>query len=321
MSEVLERISAIGIVPVITSFSSYEDCAALTEALIAGGIPAMEITFRMENAEGYIRYAREHYPQVLVGAGTVLTTDQAQKAIDAGAQFLVAPGLNPEIVRFAQEKGIDIVPGVATPSEVEQAMALGLTTLKFFPAEQSGGVAAIKAICGPYKGVRFMPTGGVNLNNLPDYFACDKVVACGGTYMLGSHLAKGEWAEITALCRKSVQVMLGLKLAHVGVNAADAGAAADTAKALAAMLQLDVAKDGKSSLFVDKYIEVMKGGGLGANGHIGFSTPCLDRAVRYFEAMGIAFRPESAKRDASGKLTAIYFAQEIGGFAIHLLKA
>ena len=139
--------------------------------------------------------------------------------------------------------------------------------------------------------------------------------------LLGSHLAKGEWAEITALCRKSVQVMLGLKLAHVGVNAADAGAAADTAKALAAMLQLDVAKDGKSSLFVDKYIEVMKGGGLGANGHIGFSTPCLDRAVRYFEAMGIAFRPESAKRDASGKLTAIYFAQEIGGFAIHLLKA
>ena len=321
MSEVLDRISAIGLVPVITSFSSYDECDALTQALIAGGIPAMEITFRMENAEGYIRYVREHYPKVLAGAGTVLTTDQAQKAIDAGAQFLVAPGLNPEIVRFAQEQGIDMVPGVSTPSEIEQAIGLGLTTLKFFPAEQNGGVAAIKAICGPYKSVRFMPTGGVNLNNLADYCACDKVVACGGTYMLGSHMAKGEWAEITALCRKSVQVMLGLKLAHIGINTPDADTAASTARAMADLLQLDMGKEGHSSVFVDKCVEVLKEPGLGANGHIGFSTPCLERAVRYFEAMGIAFRPESAKRDAAGKLTAIYFAQEIGGFAIHLLKA
>lgn len=321
MSSILDRVSAIGIMPVITKIESVEDCGALANALSQGGIPAMEITFRMESADTYIRYTREHFPDMVVGAGTVITIEQATQAIAAGAQFIVAPGLNPEIVRFCQQQGVEIVPGVATPSEIEQAMSFGLKVLKFFPAEQNGGISAIKAICGPYSGVGFMPTGGLNLNNLAEYFAFDRVVACGGTYMLGSHMAKREWAQITELCKKSVQVMLNLKIAHVGLNTENEETARKTASQLSNLLRLDVAKDGVSSVFVDKYVEVMKSKFLGKNGHIGFSTSCVDRAVRYYQAMGVEFNMDSAKYAANGKLNAIYFKEEIGGFAIHLVNA
>ena len=321
MSTVAERVAAIGIMPVISKLTSNEECAELAKALVAGGVPAMEITFRMEGADGYIRYARENFPGVLVGAGTVLTIEQAEKAIAAGAQFVVAPGLNPKIVKFCQEKGVEIFPGVATPSEIEQAMELGLKTVKFFPAEASGGPAAIKALCGPYKGIGFMPTGGLNLTNIAGYYAVDRIIACGGSFMLGKHLANREWSEITALCRKSVQIMLGLKLAHVGINTPDEENADKIAGAFTGLLRLDRGKAGSSSIFVDSCVEVMKSNYLGSNGHLGFTTPCLDRAVRYFREMGVAFNENSAKYGDDGKLKAIYFEQEIGGFAIHLAKA
>jgi 2-dehydro-3-deoxyphosphogluconate aldolase/(4S)-4-hydroxy-2-oxoglutarate aldolase len=317
----MERICAIGIMPVITKIDSAEDCDALAKALTAGGIPAMEITFRMEGADIYIRQARQNHPEIVVGAGTVTTIEQASRAIEAGAQFIVAPGLNPEIVGYCQDKGVDIVPGVATPSEIERAMSLGLKTLKFFPAEQNGGIAAIKAMCGPYKGVTFMPTGGLNLNNLADYFAFDRIAACGGTYMLGSHLAKHEWDRITELCRKSVQTMLNLKLAHIGVNTDNEGEAHKTARLLSDVLSLDIAKEGANSVFVDRFVEVMKSNYLGKHGHIAFSTSSVDRALRYFKAAGVAFNEDSAKYAANGKLNAIYFKEEIGGFAIHLVNA
>ncbi|MEA4869148.1 hypothetical protein SDC9_120510 [bioreactor metagenome] len=321
MSGVIERISAIGIMPVITKIESVADCDALSKALIAGGIPAMEITFRMEHADQYIRCARENHPEMLVGAGTVITMEQAKLAIEAGAQFIVAPGLNTEIVKYCLSRGVDMIPGVATPSEVEAAMNLGLKTVKFFPAEQNGGIAAIKAICGPYSGVGFIPTGGLGLNNIADYFAFDRIVACGGTYMLGAHMAKREWAEITELCRKSVQTMLNLRLAHVGINTENEATARETASGIAGLLRMDVAKDGSSSVFVDRAIEVMKSNYLGSHGHIGFYTSSVDRAVRYYKAMGVEFNEASAKYAANGKLNAIYFKDEIGGFAIHLVNA
>ena len=321
MSETLDRISAIGIVPVIANIPSMEACDALTKALVKGGIPVMEITFRMKNAEKYIAFVREHYPEMIVGAGTVLTMEQAEMAVKAGAQFFVAPGLDPEIVRFAQENRIDMIPGVSTAGEVTAALKLGLTTLKFFPAENCGGAATVKALCGPYKNVKFVPTGGVNLSNLGDYMALSGVAACGGTYMLGKHAEKGEWDEITALCRKSVQTMLDLKLAHVGINADDENGAKDIASALCSLLLLEAGKDGASSVFAGTAAEVMKGNGRGKNGHLGFSSRNIDRAVAYFKAMGVEFDEDSAKRDESGKLKAIYFKQEIGGFAVHLMRA
>ena len=233
--QIQKRIQAIGLMPVVAKVA-VEDSELLAKALMEGGIPNAEITFRMEGADEVIARMRKAYPDMLVGAGTVTSVELAEKALKAGAQFIVSPGLNPTVVKFCQDQGIDIIPGVATPSEVEQAMGMGLRTLKFFPAEQNGGLPAIKAICGPYKGVGFMPTGGVNLNNLADYLAFDRIVACGGTYMLGKYAETKQWAEITALCRKSVQVMLGLKLVHVGLNAPDAAGAQDAASQLSQLL-------------------------------------------------------------------------------------
>lgn len=319
MSTVTERISAIGIMPVISKLASEEECTGLSRALRDGGIPQMEITFRMANAEKYIRFVRETEADILVGAGTVINTEQAALAIDAGAQFVVAPGLNPEVVRFCQEKGVDVIPGVATASEIEQALGMGLKLVKFFPAEQMGGVATIKALCGPYKGIDFMPTGGVNLNNLASYMVFDRIAACGGTYMLGSFLPKHEWDEITKLCRQSVQTMLGLKLCHIGVNEENAEDALRTAKLFASLLQIEV-KEGNSSNFAGTVVEVMKGNGRGRNGHLCFSTPNLDRTVRYFKAMGWKFDDAAAKTGPDGKLKVIYMQDEIGGFAIHYIK-
>ena len=321
MSEVLDRIASIGIVPVIANIASEEACESLTQALIAGGIPVMEITFRMPNAERYIAQVRKNHPDVAVGAGTVLTTEQAQMAIDAGAQFLVAPGLSAAIVEIAQNNQIDIIPGVSTAGDVTAALEMGITVQKFFPAEQMGGAGTVKALSAPFKAVKFVPTGGINLGNIGAYFDLSCVAACGGTYMLGKHADKGEWAEITALCKKSVQTMLDLKLVHVGINTPDPESAAATAGALSSLLLLDVAKDGNSSVFVDDDIEVMKSNYLGSNGHLGFSTRNIARAVAYYKAMGKAFNEDSAKYDAAGKLKAIYFAEEIGGFAIHLMQA
>ena len=315
-----EQFKEYGVVPVVV-LNDAKDALPLAKALVEGGLACAEVTFRTDAAEESIRLMSEAYPEMLVGAGTVLTIDQVNRAVKAGAKFIVSPGFDPEIVDYCLENNIPVLPGCITPSEVAQAVKRGLKVVKFFPAEQSGGIAAIRAICGPYKGIQFMPTGGLNLDNIADYFAFDRIACCGGTYMLGKHLAAKQWDEITALCKKSVQTMLGLKLAHIGVNEPDEQAAYRDAAAFNDLLVLDAGNNGTSSVFSGKLIEVMKAPSRGANGHIGFSTPCLDRAVRYFEAMGTKFDPSTAKCDANGNLKAIYFEKEIGGFAIHLLKA
>ncbi len=320
MGGMSNKIWDIGIVPVITNITSMEECASLAEALKAGGIPIMEVTFRMERAEEYIRYLRENYPEILVGAGTVLTLGQAETAVAAGAQFLVSPGLNKEVVRYGNAVGVEMLPGIATPSELEQAMELGVTCVKFFPAEQAGGVKAIKAMGGPYKNVGFVPTGGIGLTNLADYFACENVVACGGTYMLGKHLERHEWDEISALCKKSVQLMLGLQLSHVGVCLAENEDAEAVACQAASLLQLEIQKSKADSYFVDTGLEIVQHTAYGGKGFIAYSTPCLERTVRYLNAVGSRFRRGSEKRDKSGRLKSICFEQEIAGLAVQLVQ-
>lgn len=317
MEKVSGKLSDIGIVPVITGITDLEECENLAGALVAGGIPVMEITFRMERAESYIRYLRECHPEILVGAGTVLTVEQARTAIDAGAQFLVSPGLNKAVVRCAGEAGVEMLPGIATPSELEQAMEMGLRCVKFFPAEQAGGVGAIKAMSGPYRDVRFVPTGGINLGNLADYFACESVAACGGTYMLGKHLQRHEWEEISALCRRSVQTMLGLRLSHIGICPTSREDAGELARQAAVLLGMDVKKDGGDALLVGEGIKVMRHGG---RGHIAYSTPCLERAVRYLNAVGCRFLEASERCDDRGMLAEIAFEQDIAGFEVRLVQ-
>ena len=206
---VFDAIAEAGVVPVI-AIDSLEAALPLADALIAGGLPVVEITFRTQAAASVIKKLASERPQLLLGAGTVLTCEQARAAKECGAQFAVAPGLNPDTVRPAQDLGLPFAPGVATPSEVEQAMALGCRTLKFFPAGALGGVDMLKALAAPYghTGVRFMPTGGVKTDNLAQYLALNCVAAAGGTWIATqSDLAQGNWDIIRERCREVTQLV------------------------------------------------------------------------------------------------------------------
>ena len=179
---VLKELSLIGIVPVI-KIDNAADALPLAKALCEGGLPCAEITFRTAAAKDAIAAITKEYPDMIVGAGTVLTKEQVDDAIEAGSKFIVSPGFNPEIVKYCQEKGCPIIPGINNPTGIEQALSLGLTTVKFFPAEPSGGVKMIKAMAAPYGNVTFMPTGGVDAKNLKDYLGFSKIIACGGSWM------------------------------------------------------------------------------------------------------------------------------------------
>ncbi len=207
MHEVLEKIREIGIVPVVV-LEDAKDAAPLAQALMDGGLPCAEVTFRTDAAEESIRIMSEQFPDMLVGAGTVLTTDQVDRAVAAGAKFIVSPGLNPRIVKYCVDKGILITPGCSNPSDVEQALENGLEVVKFFPAEAAGGLPMIKAMAAPYVGVKFMPTGGINAKNVRDYLAYNRIIACGGSWMVKGELVKeGRFDEIEKLTREAVEIV------------------------------------------------------------------------------------------------------------------
>ena len=207
MNEILKKIEEIGIVPVVV-LEDAKDALPLGKALCEGGLPCAEVTFRTDAAEESIRIMSKEFPKMLVGAGTVLTIDQAERAVNAGAKFIVSPGFNPKVVAYCVEKGIPVTPGTANPTNVEQALEFGLDVVKFFPAEQAGGLAYIKAIAAPYTGVKFMPTGGINANNVKEYLACDKILACGGSWMVKGNLVKaGEFDKITELVREAAAIV------------------------------------------------------------------------------------------------------------------
>ena len=208
MNALNNRISQIGVVPVIKLNHPERDAAELGRALCAGGVPVAEITFRAAGADRAIRLMKEACPDMLVGAGTVTAAAQIDAVIEAGGDFIVSPGFDPELVAYAQEKGIAVYPGCTTASEYHQALKFGLEVIKFFPAEQSGGLAKIKALAAPFPMFRVMPTGGISLKNLKEYLSCPVIAACGGSYMVTAELIdSNRWDEITALCRKSREIV------------------------------------------------------------------------------------------------------------------
>lgn len=211
MSTVAEKIAGFGVVPVVV-LEDVKDAAPLAKALVEGGLPCAEVTFRTAAAEESIRIMATEYPDMFVGAGTVLTIEQVDRAVAAGAKFIVSPGFDPEIVDYCLEKEIPVFPGCITPSEVAQAVKRGLKVVKFFPAEQFGGVATIKAMAAPYVGLKFMPTGGVNAKNLESYLGCDKIIACGGSWMVKGDLVKaGKFDEIKDLTAEAVKLVAEIR--------------------------------------------------------------------------------------------------------------
>lgn len=319
MNKVLEEISKIGIVPVI-ALDDVKDAEPLAKALIDGGLPCAEVTFRTAAAEESIRIMSSKFPELLVGAGTVLTTEQVDRAVNAGAKFIVSPGLNPKVVKYCVDKGIPVTPGTANPSDVEQAIELGLEVVKFFPAEAAGGLNMIKSMAAPYVNMKFMPTGGINASNVCDYLNFNKIIACGGSWMVNKAMvAAGDFAGIEKLTREAVETMLGFELKHIGINAKDEGEADGVATALNKMFGFEK-KVGNSSIFAGTGFEIMKSPYLGTNGHIAVQTNYINRAIYHLEKRGFEFDMDTAKYDAKGNMKAVYFKGEFGGFAIHLVQ-
>lgn len=317
--DIIKELHDFGLVPVI-KITNVENALPLARALKEGGLNCAEITFRTACAKEAIAIITKELPDMLVGAGTVLTPEQADEAIEAGSKFIVSPGFNPRVVKHCIERGVPVLPGCATPSEVEAAMELGLKAVKFFPAEAAGGLNMIKSMSAPYGAVQFMPTGGINEDNMLDYLSFNKIIACGGSFMVKDALIDaGNFAEITRLTRNAVMKMLGFKLAHVGINCENDEEAKASAKLLCTLFGLEY-KEGNKSTFAGSDFELMHKPYLGKNGHIAIATNFPDRAKAYLEKQGIKFNKETAGYDAKGNLKVIYLKDEICGFAIHLVK-
>ena len=207
MKEIAEKFQKFGVVPVVV-LEDTKDAVPLAKALVEGGLPCAEVTFRTEAAEESIRLMAEQFPEMLVGAGTVLTTEQVDAAVGAGAKFIVSPGFDPKIVDYCLEKDIPVFPGCITPSEVAQAVKRGLKVVKFFPAEPAGGLKYIRAIAAPYTMMKFMPTGGINPQNVREYLAYDRIVACGGSWMVkNTMIENNEFGRIEELVKEAVEIV------------------------------------------------------------------------------------------------------------------
>ena len=318
MNDILEKLGLIGLVPVV-KIENASKAEKLAAALVAGGLPCAEVTFRTDAAADAIRAVTTAFPQMLVGAGTVINVDYAQKAKKAGAKFIVSPGFNPKVVNWCLENDMPVVPGVNNPSGVEAGLEKGLSVLKFFPAEQSGGVGMLSALAGPFPQVSFMPTGGINLQNLTDYAKCANVHAIGGSWMVKSDLIESEnWEEITRLCREAVTALHGFAPAHIGINAKNE----EDAQNISKLFELFgfAPKQGTASIFNDSVIEVMKKPGRGTCGHIALKCWNVERALFYLKQFGFNAVEETIKKEKN-RITFAYLDKEIGGFAVHLVRA
>ncbi|MGL4737298.1 MAG: bifunctional 4-hydroxy-2-oxoglutarate aldolase/2-dehydro-3-deoxy-phosphogluconate aldolase [Cellulosilyticaceae bacterium] len=287
MYTILERLEMVGIVPVI-KIERVEDAVPLARALCDGGLPVAEVTFRTACAKDAIREIRTALPHMLVGAGTVLTTKQVDEAIEAGAEFVVSPGLNEQVVRYCQKKGIPILPGCANPSDVEKAITLGLEVVKFFPAEAAGGLPMIKAMSAPYHQMRFMPTGGINEANLESYLAFNKIIACGGSWMVSEELiAQGQFDQIRILTQQAVGKMLGLTFHHMG-----------SAEGV--------------SLGHLMGIQVVGGTALVDVPHVTYAVSNLRRTCGYLTLQGVAYEEKDSDK--------IVLAERMGGLEVRLIQ-
>ena len=316
--DILEKLGNAGVIPVVV-LERAEDAVPTANALLAGGVDVMEITFRTAAAQDAIRAVAQECPGMTVGAGTVVTLEQCRQAVACGAQFIVSPGYCDEVVRYCVEEGVAVTPGCVTPTEIMMAMSRGLRVVKFFPANVYGGLQALKALSGPFPTVKFIPTGGVNESNLAEFAAAPYVHAVGGSWLCSkADIAAGRFDRITELCRAARSALLGFEVAHLGINTPDEQSSEAVCDTLRKMFDFPT-KYGNSSNFAGSGVEVMKSPYLGLMGHIAIRTNNISRAVSALEARGFHIQPDTAKYK-NGKMQAVYLDGEYGGCAIHLVQ-
>lgn len=313
-----ERLGNNAVVPVVV-LDDVKNAVPTAKALLAGGIDVMEITLRTAAALDSIKAVARECPEMLVGAGTVVNVDQAKAVVDAGAKFIVSPGFDTKIVQWCIENDITVTPGCVTPTEIMAALQLGVNIVKFFPANVYGGLNAMKNLSGPFGEVKFIPTGGVNSQNIGEYTAEPFIHTVGGSWVCAkADIASQNFEKITALCKEAVAKSLGFELAHVGINTEDGDTALETAHKFDEVFGFSV-KDGNSSAFAGSGIEVMKSMYLGESGHLAIRTNNISRAIAYMEKHGFLMNDETCKYKGK-RLVAVYLKNEIGGFAVHLLQ-
>lgn len=318
MKKNMKRLGNIGVVPVVV-IENKENAVPTAKALLAGGVDVMEITFRTAAAQEAIQTVTKSCPEILVGAGTVLTLEQCYRAVKAGARFIVSPGFDAEIVDWCLEHDVAVIPGCTTPTEIMAAVKREIYTLKYFPANIYGGLAAMKALSGPFGKIKFIPTGGVNKENLEEYIRAPFVFAVGGSWMCTSEdIIAGNFEKITKLCAEARKTVLGFEMAHVGINAEDAEKSLAICQQFSDVFGFAVI-EGNHSNFAGTSVEAVKGMAPGECGHIAVGTNSISRAAAHLETKGFYLDMSTAKYK-SGKLTAVYLRQTFGGFAVHLLQ-
>lgn len=316
--DILTRLANAGVVPVVV-IENAKDAVPTANAMLAGGIDVMEITFRTAAAKDAIADVAANCPDMLVGAGTVISLEQCKTAVDAGAKFIVAPGYNREVVKWCVDNNIPVAPGCVTPSEIMDAMSLGLKVVKFFPANVYGGLPALKNLAGPFGGMKFIPTGGVNAQNLAEFLSAPFVHAVGGSWVCPkADISAGNYEKITKLCAEARQAILGYELAHIGINCKDAEESDSVCAKFNSAFGFTT-KTGNSSHFASTGIEVMKSKYLGEMGHIAIRTNSIGAAIVDLQKKGFTVDMETAKYKGD-KMIAVYLTDSFGGFAVHLLQ-
>lgn len=316
--DILKKIENYGVIPVV-KIGKLEQAVPLAKALCDGELETAEVTFRTDCAAEAIAAMHNAYPQMLLGAGTVTTVEQVKLAVEAGADFIVSPCYVDEVVKYCVDNDICVLPGCATATEVQMAVSHGLKAVKFFPAEAAGGVAYINSLASVFKGIKFMPTGGVKPSNMRNYLMNPNVLACGGTWIVPSDLLNEEkYDEIRILACDAVFGVLNFAFAHVGINVDKVRGGYEAMFRLADMFDL-IMGNTRSSSYVGHEVEITKQRFKvrTEHGHLGYYTDNLERAIFYLEKKGVEFNYDSIK-PWNGKPYVIYLKDDLAGFAIHI---
>lgn len=318
MNNFLELVEDIGILPQVV-LDNVADAVPLGEALVKGCIPMAKVSFRTEAAADIIEAMANNVPDLIVGAGTIHSVEEAKLAVSKGAKFIVTSGIQEDVVKWCTENNVVIIPGCVTPSDIELALRYDLKVVNFFPAEIFGGVKAIKALYGPYYNVKFLASGGIDESNLIEYLDQPNVAAVAGDFVLSQEaIANKDWEAISAQCIYFVHKVLGLSIGHVGINRDNLDAAWALTNELTDLFSIGVC-EGESFMFVgDNLFEILKTPFHGDNGHIAINTNYIERAMKFFARRGIEYREETMAYDANGRLKVVYMTREMGGFAFHL---
>jgi 2-dehydro-3-deoxyphosphogluconate aldolase/(4S)-4-hydroxy-2-oxoglutarate aldolase len=318
MDMVLDKLGIGGIIPVVT-IEDPNDAEPLAKALLDGGMTSVEVTLRTPAALEAVKLMAKYKPSLELGVGTVLSVDHVKAAVDAGATYIVSPGLNRSVVEYCIHQRIPVLPGIATPTEAGTVLEYGLKVAKFFPAESNGGVPFLRAMGTPFKDLKFVPTGGIDETNLLSYLRLPQVLACGGSWMVKPELLREKkFDEIRTLSEKAVGLMLGFDLRHIGVNCESAEAAQKASSVISKMLRFPQ-RETPGSIFVGTQFELMKTPSLGKHGHIALSTNFIARAISYLERNGVKIKPET-RSEKDGKLSTVYLDLDLAGFAVHLVQ-